>query len=78
MRRGDGGGGGVAAAKARSAGGVAPLCTGAAPHAQPPGVGAGGKPTGLPPGWRTAKDESGEWYFYHKVSRVPQWDRPAA
>ena len=35
-----------------------------------------GKPTGLPPGWRTAKDESGGWYYYHKVSRVPQWEPP--
>ncbi|KAL1523227.1 hypothetical protein AB1Y20_018179 [Prymnesium parvum] len=34
------------------------------------------KPTGLPSGWRTAQDENGYWYYYHKVLRQPQWKRP--
>lgn len=38
----------------------------------------GPKPTGLPPGWRTAQDEHGMWYFYHKSTRQPQWERPPA
>ncbi|GAB6021127.1 histone methyltransferase set2 [Chamberlinius hualienensis] len=34
------------------------------------------KPVKLPPSWKTAKDEEGNTYYYHTVTRQTQWDPP--
>jgi len=33
--------------------------------------------TTLPPGWKAAKDQAGNEYYYNKVLDVTQWSRPA-
>ena len=33
-------------------------------------------PDKLPPNWKTAKDEDGEIYYYHAITRETQWDPP--
>jgi hypothetical protein len=33
--------------------------------------------TSLPPGWKTAKDQTGNEYYYNKELNVTQWSRPA-
>jgi hypothetical protein len=33
--------------------------------------------TSLPPGWKAAKDQAGNEYYYNKALNVTQWSRPA-
>ncbi|XP_040077122.1 uncharacterized protein LOC8040733 isoform X3 [Ixodes scapularis] len=35
------------------------------------------KSSRLPPHWKTAKDEEGNLYYYHALTRETQWDPPA-
>jgi hypothetical protein len=30
----------------------------------------------MPEGWAAAKDQQGRTYFWHKVTKKVQWDRP--
>lgn len=32
----------------------------------------------LPPDWKSAKDDQGRTYYYHRVTRQTQWARPTA
>lgn len=67
---GRGGARGCAAGAGGTPAAGTPLVADGGPPAQTP------KPTGLPRGWRAARDADGGWYYYHKVRRQPQWERP--